>query len=347
MLRSILCVLAFCGPAAAQEWTSNTFDTGALLHGAAIAPGGTFVLSCTAPSPQGRPLIETGDHESLRTDEPYGLAISFTVDLIDPSATEDLNLPSPQMILDGQAYPLPAMQYSDFYGVWSGLTNLETPGILELFQATTLVVDPGRGTAFEYPVLGLNPSLDVAFAPCVERWFDLGNPLTPRLEAYVTTGVAPDQPAATPIPLDNPPALDLPDGLTAAPRFEIPDVAPQAAFDHIYSACEGPFDITDFSAITASDFDGDGVADYILNYTSVICNGGLTGRAFCGAANCSIDVFLSSQEYRSPAEFLGLGLDPVQDAQGRIGVLLSGTFSLCADGFCDTPFYWNGTEFAQ
>lgn len=349
MRRAVLAMGAVlcAGSAAAQEWTANTFDTGALIHGAAIAPGGSFVLSCTAPSPQGRPLVETGDHESLRTDAPFGLAVSFTIELVDPLQSEDNNLPAPQMTLDGQSYALPAMQYSDFYGVWSGISSMETPGFLELFQATELVVDPGRGTAYRYPVAGLSAALDIAFGPCLERWFDLGNPLPPRIQAYVIDGVAPDQPVPTPVPLSGPVAVNLPAGLSPAPRFELPDVAPQAAFDHVVNQCQGAFDIVDPEAVVATDLDGDGVADYILNYTGVSCAGGLTGRAFCGAANCSIEVFLSSRGYRAPDAFLGTDLQPVIGPQGRSGLVLSGTPFLCADGFCDTPFYWTGTDFVQ
>ncbi|MEO0865987.1 MAG: hypothetical protein AAFY39_15690, partial [Pseudomonadota bacterium] len=72
-----------------------------------------------------------------------------------------------------------------------------------------------------------------------------------------------------------------------------------------------------------------------------------SARAFCGAANCRIDVFLSSRGYANPEELLAITADFVQNAQGRVGVLLAGTASVCADGFCDTPFYWNGITLAQ
>lgn len=332
-------------PLHAQTWEGNTFDTGALIHGGAIAPGGSFSLSCTAPSPQGRPLIETGDHESLRTDTPYDLAVSFSIDLIDPFV-DDSPLPAPQMFIDGQAYPLPPMEYSDFYGAWTGITTLDTPGILELFQVNELIVDPGRGTAFSYPVIGLSAALDTALAPCLERWFDLGHPLPPRVQAYVTTGLVPGQPAPTPVPLEQTPSRALPAGFSPAPQFEIPDVAPQLAFDHIFAQCNGPFEIAP-EAIQSADLDGDGVADFIVNYAGVDCGNGIRGGGFCGAANCSIEVFVSTRNHDDPFLLLGLGVFPVLDAQGRAGMLLEGTASTCAGGLCETPFIWTGSGFAQ
>ncbi|MEL6886852.1 MAG: hypothetical protein AAFP87_20260, partial [Pseudomonadota bacterium] len=145
----------------------------------------------------------------------------------------------------------------------------------------------------------------------------------------------------------NAPNQTLPSGYAPAPRLPVPDAPPPAADAHIRGLCQGAFDLVDMSAVQASDIDGDARADFLLNWTGVRCNGGMKGRAFCGAANCRIDVFLSSRGYANPEELLAITADFVQNAQGRVGVLLAGTASVCADGFCDTPFYWNGITLAQ
>lgn len=331
----------------AQTWQANSYDSGALIHGAAFATGGSLTFSCTAPSPGGRPLIETGDHEALRTDAPYGLAVSFSVDLVDPM-TGDFTLSAPQMILDGQSYPLPPMEYSDFYGAWTAVTSVEMPGFLELFQATDMIVDPGRGTAYQYPVDGLSLALNNAFGDCIERWFNLGNPMPPRLQSYVANGVAPDQPAPTPVPFAGATAgPELPHGLSPLPLFEIPDVAPQAAFDHLFARCGNRMFDVEQEAITAADIDRDGQADYILNYAGLDCGDGQRGGGYCGASNCSIDLFLSSRGYRQPEEFLGFGLIPVMAADGRTGVLMSASFSMCGETGRCPPFFWTGAGFTQ
>lgn len=335
------------GAVQAQTWTATSTDSGALIQGITFATGGSLSFSCTAPSPGGRPLIETGDHEALRTDAPYGLAVSFSVALVDPFGTDPV-LPSPSMTLDGRTYPLPRLEYSDFYGAWTGVTQIDAPGFLELFQATEMIVDPGRGTAYAYPVDGLSAALDAAFGPCIERWFDLGHPMPPRLLSYVTNGVAPDQPTPTPVPLAETPMLPrLPDGLSPGVLYEVPAVAPQAAFDHLAAQCSGPIEV-DPSYVTATDIDADGAADYIFHYGGLDCGNGQVGGGFCGASNCSIDVFLSSQGYRNPASFLGHSLTPVVDAAGRRGVLLSASFSMCGEtGVCTPAFMWTGTGFTQ
>ncbi|WP_189369216.1 hypothetical protein [Tateyamaria omphalii] len=143
------------------------------------------------------------------------------------------------------------------------------------------------------------------------------------------------------------PTQDLPIQFAPAPRLPIPNAPPAAADAHIRKLCQGPFSFVDPSALQASDIDGDGLADFLLNWTGVSCNGGVQGRAFCGAANCRIDVFLSSRGYATPEDLLGTAADFVKDASGRVGVLLAGTAFVCADGFCDTPWYWNGAELAQ
>lgn len=333
--------------AQAETWSSRSTDSGALIQGVAFATGGTFALSCTAPSPGGRPLIETGDHESLRTDTPYSVAFSFSIDLVNPFGTDPI-LTTPTMALDGRTYPLPRMEYSDFYAAWTGIAPIDVPGFLELFQSTTLIVDPGRGTAYAYPVDGLSASLDAAFGPCVERWYDLGHPMPPRLLAYVTDGVAPDQPVPTPVPLAVIPTLPfLPAGLTPGPFFEVPAVAPQAAFDHIAARCSGPLEI-DPSFVTATDIDADGTADYIFNYQGLDCGDGQVGGGYCGASNCSIEVFLSTRGYRDPAEFLGHSLIPVQEVGGRRGVMLTASYAMCGEtGLCTPAFMWTGTGFTQ
>lgn len=329
--------------ASAQSWQANSYDSGALIHGLAFVSGGSLSFSCTAPSPGGQPLTETGDHEALRTDSPYGFAVSLSTDLVDPSAT-DLNLSAPKMILDGQTFVLPSLTYSDFYGAWTGLSSVEMPGFLELFQTTKLIVDPGLGTAYEYPIDGLSAALDVAFRDCIARWFSLGHPMPPRLETYVGSGVAPGQPIPKPVPQQQVPTTgDLPQGLVRAPLFEIPDVAPRAAFDHLAMKCGGLFDV-DRSYITATDLDQDGLADYVLHYGGVDC--GDSTKNYCGASNCSIEVFMSSSGYRNPIEFLGHSLLPIVDERGQTGVLLTGGFSICGPtGQCLPPWFWDGTQF--
>jgi hypothetical protein len=80
--------------AGAQSWQSRINDSGALMSGAAFVPGNTLAFSCTAPSPSGRQLIETGDHEAQRTDTPFTMIVTIGAGLLDPY-TDDSDLARP------------------------------------------------------------------------------------------------------------------------------------------------------------------------------------------------------------------------------------------------------------
>lgn len=159
----------------------------------------------------------------------------------------------------------------------------------------------------------------------------------------LSTGVSIDPPA----PTLQAEAEDLRPGYRPAPAAVIPNSIPPAIETHLAGLCRGDWAVVDDSKVQAADIDGDGIADFLLNWSGMVCADGAYGGGYCGAANCRIDVFLSSRGYADPFDLLGIGADFVQDAQGRIGVLLSGTPFVCADGFCDTPFYWNGTTLDQ
>ena len=83
-----------------------------------------------------------------------------------------------------------------------------------------------------------------------------------------------------------------------------------------------------------------------VDYSGVTCPGH-TINPYCGAANCSIDVFMSSRGYINPIGLLGIGATMVPLANGRMGLGVSGTWSLCGDNGCDQPFVWNGVDLVR
>ncbi|ABD54030.1 hypothetical protein [Jannaschia sp. CCS1] len=345
---AMLALLA-AGSATAQTWQSDTGDSTALLYAGAFAPGGTTSFSCTTPSPQNVPLIETGDHESIRTDTPYDIVVGFNIDLMDPFTLPE-QLDTVRIILDDVPYTLPRVSYSDFYGSWTVWMQMTDGLFPALTRAQSMVVDTGTGTAYAYPTDGLRDAVLATVNFCISGWEAQGDIAPRALSAWSGGQLAPaPAPIAAPTPASTPAPSGgqaLLPGLSPAPTFPIPDQAPQVAIDRMVAQCQGEFSV-DPSAVQAADVDGDGAPDYILNYSGVECFGGLTGRAYCGAANCQFDVFLSSRAYANPSEFLAIALDPVVDGQGRTGLLMASTLFGCADGACDTPFYWDGTQFTQ
>ena len=327
-LALILATMAL--PAVGQSWDARTSANASLLFGYAVAPGESLGVGCTAPAPENAPLIDTGSHESHRTGA-FEVYISFADNLFQwepPYSIADAT-----MHVGDTAYGLPPIELNELQGTAIYLP-MEDPLILSLSTASSLIFDPGQGTAYAYPVEGIGQALHIALGHCVGRWSALGVAVPAQLERFRTESASAGGSGAS-------------TRYSPAPAFPVPAIAPPAAEAHISGLCDGPYDITDISRVQAADIDGDGAADYLLNWDVVFCQGGLQGRAFCGAANCSIDVFLSSRGYADPVQMLGIAADFVQDGAGRVGVLLDGTPFVCADGFCDTPWYWDGTTLAQ
>lgn len=340
-------VALLAAPAAAQTWQSDTGDSTALLYAGAFAPGGTTAFSCTTPSPQGVPLIETGDHEAVRTDTPYDMVVSFNIDLFDPfTLPEDLD--NVRIILDDVPYALPTVSYSDFYGSWTVWTQMSNGLFPALIRAQTMVVDSGTGTAYTYPTDGLREAVLTTVNFCIAGWETRGE-ISPRAVLTWASGQNAATATPPPAPVADPllrTAQIMPQGLQPAPDVALPAAPPDTTLERVTAQCQGAWGV-DPQYVRGADLDGDGAGDYILNYAGVDCQGAVTGRAHCGAANCLIDVFLSSRGYAQPIEFLAIGLDAVIDQQGRVGLMMISTPFGCADGACSAPFYWDGTQFTQ
>ncbi|UWQ95002.1 hypothetical protein K3728_15095 [Rhodobacteraceae bacterium M385] len=312
-------------PLHAQSWTPLTSDSGAILFAYAQVEGRTLGFGCTAPSPQGLGLMETGSHESHLTD-PFEMIVEISDSILTwepPYTIEGIVLS-----VDDVGYGLPPLQLNELQGsaVYLPMTDQM---VLALFEAQRLVLDPGQGVAYEYPVDGLTQALDTAFSYCVGRWVEMGNPLPPALNRYQGTGqvagvvVAPE-PVIAPAPLDTIP----------------PFIAEAAA-----TGCSASGYTLDAADLSIADLDGDGAEDYLLNHSAVRCVDGMNG--WCGAANCSIDAFLSTQDFSRREAFLGMGADLVPMSDGRTGVQIAGTFSLCGDtGLCPGPQVWDGSNFS-
>ena len=96
----------------------------------------------------------------------------------------------------------------------------------------------------------------------------------------------------------------------------------------------------------AGDLDGDGALDIVLDWGGVLCPGE-TRSGFCGAANCQVDLFLSSRGYAMSHSVLAVGADIVTHRSGRLGLRMGGTVSVCSQIDCSVPWLWNGVDLVQ
>ena len=377
----VLALFSF-GPVAAQTpvgvWQGSGTDNGSLIFGSASLPEPGLRFACTAPSPQGVPLMQTGSQESHMTD-PYEIYIRVYEPWFswqDPWWQRGVTL-----TVDGVPYVLPDFQLNELQGS-AVFLNMAAPLVQALFEARSLVLTTPEGVARDIPVAGLGAALDTGFRACVNRWVQTGHPVPAALSRFnrppvtmpapapaapaiprfaIGTGTPAPQPQApaSPAPLAGIPRFDLPAGAVRTPPVTLPGlVSPQAAPpapvaamtiaqlpavipQQVREMCGGRARIEDSALRQAGDLDGDGAPDYIIHYTDVYCQPDNI-RGFCGAANCSIDVFMSSRAYIRPFEFLAIDVEPVLAPDGRPGLRMFATPFICADGACDAVWTWNG-----
>lgn len=374
----MLCVFA---PAIAQTpsgpWRMRSDDSGSLIYGAAYLPDFRLDFSCTAPSPQGLPLMQTGSHESHRTDV-FEMLIGFADSLFEWAMPYEQN--GVVMLVDGRAFPLPPFDLNELQGTAVYLP-MTAPVIQALYTAQSLALRTPQGVTHTFPVDGLVPSLDGALRTCINRWADMGHTIPVGLSRYwpsVGEGPIAASPPASGIPLFNLsggapaapavgtplpgiPVFNLPAGAVPTPPVIIPETpsAPPVAVaatsiaqlppvipQHVRGICNGQARIEDDALRQAGDLDEDGLPDYLIHYTGVYCLPD-NMRDFCGAANCTVDVFLSSRAYAPSFEFLAIDVVPASDALGRPGLQMFATHFMCAGGACDGLWHWDGQTFSQ
>jgi hypothetical protein len=295
-----------------QTWQNIAADTGGLIYAGTVAPEYSLTFTCNAPSPQRRPLIETDDHETI-LNGPFAMFITLSAELVRP--VEGGVLPAVTVTLDGTGYRLPPLRWDELYGEWMVELAMADPLFGALAAASDLVLDSGVGAAWRYPVDGLAEGVGTAMSACATGWVQAGFALPAQLGAAAPVA----QPATA--------------GLMTA---EIDA--------HLRRECAAPYTITD-RAIAGHDLDRDGVPDRILDWVGVTC-GGAIARPYCGAANCSIDVFLSSRP-GDPQSFLGVGYTVTQAVNGAPGLRFGGTAGACARGECNRVFWWDGSRFRE
>lgn len=308
-------------PLAAQSWTADLSDDGGYAGAFVSYPGVGFGFNCAARSIQNKPLMDTMWFESSVA-PPYQYQLTMTDQLIptDPWERSDIIL-----FVNETGYRLPKVQWNEMDGGWQVDLTMTDTAIRALQNASRVVLQVGTQAAWEVPVVGLGAALEKARQFCAATWVATGYPAPAGFGAL--TGAAPSAPAA-PVP--------SPQGV-----FQLPAQI-QA---HADKQCQGLATISP-NALQAGDLDGDGHPDVVVNWRDVAC-AGQSFNTFCGAANCSIEVFMSSRGYGNPIQMLGTSVGIGPHRTGRLALGISGTYGLCGENGCDTPWLWTGSDFEQ
>lgn len=332
--RIALAALAVPGVLAAQapsaSWSARTEDNGSLIIGSAFLYDHALSLFCTAPSPRGLPLMQTGSHESHQSG-PFGMFIGFSDFLFDwdgPFVQRGALL-----IVGDQPFELPEFELDELRGTAVTLP-MSAPVVQALYTASSLALLTPRGEDIHrFSVQGLVPALETALAACTDRWVALGH--APPLDLARQSGAAQDLAVA------QPPVGGSKTEFAPVRVADLPAVIPA----HVRAICGGSARIDEAAVRIVDDFDLDNLPDFVLHYGDIDCQNGIP-RGFCGAANCLIEVFLSSLGHAAGFEFLAIEVEPAHGAYGQLGLRMHATPSICADGACEWAWIWNGTTFS-
>lgn len=226
-------------------------------------------------------------------------------------------LRSEQLVIqvDGQTYVVDA-QHEPPDGLWVG--SADTALISALRTGNRAFVQPASAPGQNFALKGSGRSIEEALADCLNN------------------GAAQPEPALLPLPKLTP----LPNA-QANTAIQLPAVLNS----EITAACSGPYTLAP-SAVQTGLIDQDNLPDTVLDWAGVSCasnTGGTVssrGAGMCGAANCRIDVYLTTSARLS--SLFGVGPTLVQDAAGR-SVLQTVSVGNCRDGALDCVFRWRPT----
>lgn len=122
----------------------------------------------------------------------------------------------------------------------------------------------------------------------------------------------------------------------------------RAAHLDIIKGCSGMTYSPGPEAILEGQIDGDGVADIVVKWDDIACQGSFP-RPFCGASACSVKVFLSSRAGARPLDLLAQSASLTQLSNGRTGLQIGGRFASCGPNSlgCQRVWYWNGSDLVE
>lgn len=310
------------GPAQA-DWQQSHYDNGAIFSGSAGPEGRLFSLRCTNLSRQGLDLVMMGSHEETQT-APGQLLVSVAPSLV---PVRGIEYERSDLIVwaDGTGYRLPRVSFNEFSGDgWETRIGIADPMVLALMSASTVIVGAAAGPHYQLDSANMGTALRETVQFCLGEYARMGAPVPPALAGFMAPAVAP-----TPPPHNG--------------EFQIP---PQVVSQVTAQSCfGGPVSISS-SAYQAGDLDGDGVPDVAVNYGDVTCPNERQNPN-CGAANCTLEVYVSSRGYQRPFQMLGTFIAIVPHARGGLALEFGGTYSVCGESGCDIPWRWTGTTFEQ
>lgn len=323
MARLIGLIFALLASSAQADWRGRAVDNGAFFYGVAGSEQTGLTVMCIGRSAQGLDPVSVDAHETAPTAN-FSMRFEFAPRLI-PQGTAQTRRTDLLAWTDTGGVRLPPAILNELNSVWEFELPMTDAFVSALFSTNRLVIGPQSGPHYELTTSGMAAALTTAFTYCLENYARMGLPIPPTLSAFV------------------PNVQQQPDdaGLIAPSAMDV------AAQNYIQRQCNGRAQHGP-NAVLRGEIDGDGVTDVVLNWRDISCLNG--GRLFCGASQCSVDVFLSQLFPRKgrPEQMLGVGISLQPLSNGSSAVAIGGSLSSCRQfnlNACDGLWYWTGASF--
>ena len=294
----------------AQNWEFSSGDDGSFFVGYVRWIAGRGVtLICGERSPQGMSPYTTGNLEPDIT-PPGILRLNIDASLLAPPQRYDARRSDVLIGAGASGFRLPPLQWNELFNVWETDLGAADPFFAALTAAPSidLYTDAGKIALGAAGFAGAYQQLD---GYCRSMFAQIGKPWG------AAAAVAPPSGAMK-----------------------------QAAEASIQQGCNGPAQ-REAGYLLTGDIDGDGQEDAVVDWARLRCQTGIA-RPFCGAALCSVDIFLTRAfPSRGMAEtILAIGARLVPLDNGNDGLITGGSLSNCQfppRNPCEFLHYWNGS----
>ncbi|MEZ5912519.1 MAG: hypothetical protein R3D84_10100 [Paracoccaceae bacterium] len=339
-IRIALAVWVLAAPVAAQDWQVSTSDDGSFFYANARTAG--LALECGGQSPQRLSPAVTGNVEPLVT-PPYAFFVVPDATLVGtttPPPRSDVVIHAAQ-----QAFRLPALNYNEFFSSWMQPVAMYDPLITALRREGRFAISVDSLGQVDIPSSGARAAIEAAFEFCASRTAAFGHPVPPELGGSGSSAPTPAPAPAEPVPQASAPG--------PAPGEPSERLKAMVAAD-IAATCGGTNPKVEPGYMQVGDIDADGQPDILMYWGDVNCNNPSMpmngyGGGFCGASQCSGNVYLSSQPDAFRDAVLGQGAALALRADGgadlAMGMSLAECSTLPQPNDCTRLMRWNGRDF--
>ena len=324
LMRALLAVafVLFATSAAFANWRNDSRTGEGLFYAGAFSQPAALGLRCIGHLPGVQ-----GAASDTSLSPAYGFLFEIGPEILPPpGATDRRN--DIGVWVGAQGFQMPQLVWNDLDGVWAAAMLMTDPLITAMRQGSALVVGPISGGQFQIPAGNMGAAIEAAMTHCIPFYAGKGQPVPPQRAAFAG-------------------------GVDPAGEERGGDTMEDFANAHVRQGCDNGQFSADPGHILQGLIDADDLPDYIVDWGKIQCTQGLA-RPFCGASQCAADLFLTQTFFPEgrPDSYLALGVSLIDLNNGRKGMALGGSLSMCnaagkGPGGCQFIWYWDGAQMQQ